>query len=165
MNKAAIVATGILAVGMIVGPLTSVNADDTLNGTTNVTSEVTRGDLSLKVADSVDFGKQVLSPVVDFGTKGIDYTVTNYTGELDGYTISVKADADVSERSFKVGDVSNASATDATAVTVAAEDDQNGDKLGTADSALSYAGLKTIGKYNTELTWTLTQGTPEQFAE
>ncbi|MFK4943882.1 hypothetical protein ACFX18_07020 [Lactococcus garvieae] len=140
----------------------TAHADDTLTGTTAVSSEVTKGDVTLKIDTTTDFGQQPLSAVVDFGTTDVNYTVTDYSGDVKGFTIAAKlADTD-SKRSLKIGEV-ELSGTAASVVTT----DTNvvGDNTNKVSAALKYTGVEKVQKYASSIEWSLTKGTTRQIAE
>lgn len=121
--------------------ITTVHAADTLTATTTVNSEVTKGDITLKVDKAIDFGQQPLSRVVNFGTKNINYTVTDYVGETNGFTISAKLSDVDAKRTVKIGETELSQT--ATAV-VTKSKDVVGDNTDKVSASLKYTGLEKI---------------------
>ncbi|MFK4881361.1 hypothetical protein QR692_08755 [Lactococcus petauri] len=159
-----IILSAVLCGGIFVASssMLTAHADDTLTGTTAVSSEVTKGDVTLKIDTTTDFGQQPLSAVVDFGTTDVNYTVTDYSGDVKGFTIAAKlADTD-SKRSLKIGEV-ELSGTAASVVTT----DTNvvGDNTNKVSAALKYTGVEKVQKYASSIEWSLTKGTTRQIAE
>lgn len=159
-----IILSAVLCGGIFVASssMLTAHADDTLTGTTAVSSEVTKGDVTLKIDTTTDFGQQPLSAVVDFGTTAVNYTVTDYSGDVKGFTIAAKlADTD-SKRSLKIGEV-ELSGTAASVVTT----DTNvvGDNTNKVSAALKYTGVEKVQKYASSIEWSLTKGTTRQIAE
>lgn len=153
-----------LCVGILLGASSAItaHADGTTTGTTTVNSEVTKGDLTLKVDGSTDFGQKPLSSVVDFGTRDINYTVTNYTGETNGFTISAKLSDKDDKRSVKIGEV-ELSQTAAAVVTKST--DAVGENTDKVSASLKYTGVEKAQKCTFNIEWTLTNGTSAQIAE
>ncbi|WP_404898609.1 hypothetical protein [Lactococcus garvieae] len=140
----------------------TAHADDTLTGTTAVSSEVTKGDVTLKIDTTTDFGQQPLSAVVDFGTTNVNYTVTDYSGDVKGFTIAAKlADTD-SKRSLKIGEVE---LSDTAATVVTTNTNVVGDNTNKVSAALKYTGVEKVQKYASSIEWSLTKGTTRQIAE
>ncbi|MBF8807314.1 MAG: hypothetical protein IC227_01445 [Enterococcus lacertideformus] len=139
----------------------TVHADDSMVGTTSVTSEVVRGDVILKMDSAINFGQKPLSAVVDFGSKEMNYTVTDYSGDTDGFMITAKlTDADP-KRSLTIGDV-ELSTTAAPIVTK--EVNVVGENSEKVTATLKYTGLEKIQTYTSTIEWMLTKGT-SQIAE
>ena len=142
---------------LLVKPL-ATHAEDTTTGTTAITSEVVRGDVTLKVDAELNFGKQPLSAVVNFGSKEMNYTVTDYSGENDGFIIAAKLTDTDPTRSLKIGDV-ELSATAAPIVTK--ETDIVGENQEKLTATLTYTGLKKVQTYTSTIEWNLTKGTSQ----
>lgn len=156
--------SAVLCGGVLVASssMLTVHADDTLTGTTAVNSEVVKGDVTLKVDEATDFGQKALSSVVDFGSKDINYTVTDYSGDVKGFTISAKLTDTDDKRSLKIGDV-ELSDQEAPVVTKASNTvGENTDKVA---AALKYTGVEKVQKYASSIEWSLTKGTTAQIAE
>lgn len=160
-----VVVSAVVCVGVIMGMtsgLTAAQAADQLNGSTAIGAEVTKGDLTLTVDGTTDFGSQPLSDVVDFGPKDIDYTVTDYTGTTNGFELSAKVTDTDEKRSLKIGDVS---LSETAAPIVTEEDNVVGDNVKTVSSELVYTGVKKVQKYTSNVEWNLTKTTTKQISE
>lgn len=156
--------SAVLCGGILVASssMLTTHADDTLTGTTAVSSEVTKGDVTLKIDTTTDFGQQPLSAVVDFGTTNVNYTVTDYSGDVKGFTIAAKlADTD-SKRSLKIGEVE---LSDTAATVVTTNTNVVGDNTNKVSAALKYTGVEKVQKYASSIEWSLTKGTTRQIAE
>lgn len=159
-----IILSTVLCGGILVASssMLTAHADDTLTGTTAVSSEVTKGDVTLKIDTTTDFGQQPLSAVVDFGTTDVNYTVTDYSGDVKGFTIAAKlADTD-SKRSLKIGEVE---LSDTAASVVTTDTNVVGDNTNKVSAALKYTGVEKVQKYASSIEWSLTKGTTRQIAE
>lgn len=153
-----------LCVGILLGASSAVtaHADGTTTGTTTVNSEVTKGETTLKVDGATDFGQKPLSSVVDFGTRDINYTVTDYTGETNGFTISAKLSDKDDKRSVKIGEVELSQ--DAASV-VTKSTDTVGENTDKVSASLKYTGIEKVQKYTSSIEWSLTKGSSAQIAE
>lgn len=140
----------------------TVHADDSLTGTTSVSSEVVKGDITLAIDNSTDFGQQPLSDVVDFGTKDINYTVTDFTGTTDGFTIAAKLTDIDSKRSLKLGGIE---LSDIDTPIIQKATDTFGDNKDKVSAALKYTGVNQVKVYTSSIEWSLTKGTTAQFKE
>lgn len=159
-----IILSAVLCGGVFVAStsMLTVHADDNLTGTTAVSSEVVKGDVSLKIDSTTDFGKQPLSTVVDFGTRDVNYTVTDYSGDVKGFTIAAKlADTDA-KRSLKIGKVE---LSETAAPVVTKDTDAVGDNTDKVSAALKYTGVEKVQKYASSIEWSLTKGTTRQITE
>lgn len=159
-----IILSAVLCGGVFVAStsMLTAHAEDTLSGTTAVNSEVVKGDVTLKVDEGTDFGQQPLSAVVDFGTKDVNYTVTDYSGDVNGFTIAAKlADTDA-KRSLKIGEVE---LSETAAPVVTKDTDAVGDNTDKVSAALKYTGVEKVQKYASRIEWSLTKGTTRQIAE
>ncbi|KSU19376.1 hypothetical protein [Lactococcus lactis] len=156
--------SAVLCGGVLVASssILTVHADDTLKGTTAVNSEVVKGDVTLKVDEATDFGQKALNSVVDFGSKYINYTVTDYSGDVKGFTISAKLTDTDDKRSLKIGDV-ELSGQEAPVVTKAT--DAVGENTDKVVAALKYTGVEKVQKYVSSIEWSLTKGTTAQISE
>ncbi|MFC0234312.1 hypothetical protein ACFFIF_09950 [Vagococcus entomophilus] len=151
---------GIVLVGLVGGK--QALADDTLNGNTAISAEVTAGDVTLDVDKNIDFGKKALADIVDFGSQDIGYTVTDYSGTTDGYSISAKLTDKDETRTVKLGDT--VLSTDA-AVVVKPTSNKVGENKDKVKAALSYEGVTSVKKFTSTIEWTLTKGRTEQIGE
>lgn len=142
--------------------ITTVHAADTLTATTTVNSEVIKGDITLQVDKTIDFGQQPLSRVVNFGTKNINYTVTDYVGKTNGFTISAKLSDVDAKRSVKIGEVELSQ--DAASV-VTKSTDTVGENTDKVSASLKYTGIEKVQKYTSSIEWSLTKGNSAQIAE
>lgn len=164
MKMKKIILSTVLCGGILVASssMLTVHADDILTGTTAVSSEVTKGDVTLKIDTTTDFGQQPLSAVVDFGKTDVNYTVTDYSGDVKGFTIAAKlADTD-SKRSLKIGEVE---LSNTTAPVITTDTNVVGDNTNKVYAALKYTGVKKVQKYASNIEWSLTKGTTRQIAE
>lgn len=135
------------------GTATNQTAD---SGTTDLTAATTAGDISLTVDPTVDFGSKPLADVVAFGTKEINYTVTDYTGTTDGFTLTAKLKDDDATESLKL-DTNELSTT---AINIAAPTtDVFGDNAGKTSADLTYTGVKTVTTLTSTIEWNLTKAT------
>lgn len=150
---------GILA---SVGTAVIVHADDTKTGTTEVTSKVLAGDISLLIDNSVNFGEKTLAKEVDFGSKDVNFTVTDYTGAPKGFTIQAVLKDEDAKRVVTVGD-KELSKTATQVYSVKANN--NGDNIGKVAATLKYTGLDTAKVYTTNIEWTLSAGTSKAISE
>lgn len=155
MILSAVLCGGILIVS---SPMLTAHAD-TLTGTTAVSSKVVKGDVTLDVDSTINFGEKPLNSVVDFGTKPVNYTVTDYSGNSNGFTISAKlADVDA-KRSLKIGSVE---LSDKEAMVVTKATDVVGDNTDNLSATLMYTGVDKVQSYTSSIEWTLTKGTSSQ---
>lgn len=154
------VVTGVVITG--ISSNMKVQADDSLNGNTEIGAEVTKGDVTLVVDSTVDFGTQVLSDTVDFGSRDINYTVTDYSGTVNGFELSAKLLDQDEKRSLKL----NGTELSDTATTVVSEtSNEFGENEGIVTSELVYSGVENIQTYNSLIEWNLTKGTTSQISE
>lgn len=156
--------SAVLCGGVLVASssMLTVHADDTLTGTTAVSSEVVKGDVTLKVDAATDFGQKALSAVEDFGTKDINYTVTDYSGDVKGFTISAKLTDTDAKRSLKIGGVE---LSDTAAPVVTKTADVVGENTDKVSAALKYTGVDKVQKLTSSIEWSLTKVTTLQIAE
>lgn len=159
-----IILSAVLCGGVLVASsaMLTAQADDTLSGTTAVSSEVVKGDVTLTVDNSTDFGQKPLANIVDFGAHDINYTVTDYSGTTDGYTISAKLTDTDAKRSLKIGDVE---LSDTDAQVVSQSSDQVGDNADKVSATLKYTGVTEAKAYTSSIEWTLTKATTRSIAE
>lgn len=132
--------------------MTVAHADDELKGTTTVTSEVTRGERTLTVDPDTGFDKKPLAAIVDFGTKTINYNLTDYSGHTDGFTILAKLEDKDEKRVLtlagkELSDTPEAIATKATNAV--------GDNKDSADAKLVYTGLTDVKVYTSKIEWSV----------
>ncbi|WP_407350019.1 hypothetical protein VNN41_03270 [Lactococcus garvieae] len=140
----------------------TVQAADVLSGDTAVSATVAGGDVTLTVDATKDFGSQPMAPVIDFGTQDIGYTVTDYSGNTRGYSITAKLGDDVTERTLSVGGKELST----TAQEVVNEASSSaGDHTGTLPAALQYEGVTTPGALSSTINWELTKATYKMIAE
>lgn len=57
-------------------------------GSTDVVADVTSGDFRFTVDSMVKYDAQPFASTIDFGTHAINYTVSDNTGDTNGYTLS-----------------------------------------------------------------------------
>lgn len=161
-----------MGITVLVGAATSVSADDNKDSkTTDVTSKVTRGTISLTVPGKLEYPDKPLDSVVDFGELDATYSVTDYTADVNtagkpsGYTITAKADKADTNREFKIGSVAITDADN----TVITSDGSANDEIGKNDipakATLKYSNLKVLGDQKVTITWTLTKATSLQIGE
>jgi hypothetical protein len=96
----------LLAGGVILGTVAlagpNVQATSVLTGKTAVAAKTIAGDVTLEVGANLDFEDQPLSEAIDFGTKELELTVTDYSGDANGYTIQAQVDGADDKRVLKI---------------------------------------------------------------
>lgn len=162
MKKMMIAGTVLLG-GLLSGVASGVTAHaaDTTNGSTDIGAEVVRGDVTLTVNQSINFGSQPLAADVDFGSKDIGIYVIDFSGTTNGYTVSAKLTDTDAARILKVAgkELSEQS----TEVVIRESNGiQNQD---TVEAELSYNGLTELGTYSSTIEWNLIKATTSQIAE
>jgi hypothetical protein len=159
-----IILSAALCGGMLLGTANGIAVHaDTLSSSTAVSAEVTRGDVTLAVDPTVDFASQPLAATVDFGSKDINYSVTDYSGETDGYQITAKlTDEADATRTVTVGGVtlSNEAAQVASKTT-----NEVGENADTLAATLSYTGIKQVKDYSTSIEWNLVNTPADDIGE
>ncbi|WKK68808.1 hypothetical protein [Brochothrix thermosphacta] len=160
MIKGSILCGTMVLVGLNSG--LTAQAADSLSGNTNVGAEVTTGDVILKVNSSTDFGQKPLDKVVDFGKKNINYTVTDYTGTKNGFSISAKLGDSDTTRSLKIGDKELSET--AVAVVIAGSNTV-GPNEGVVEASLIYTDAQDTQKLNSVIEWELTNTTTREISE
>ena len=159
MKTGSVICGGMMAFSFV----SSVSADNTMNGETTVNSEITEGEVTLEVDATTNFGKKELAPVVNFDDQVINFKVTDYSGTTNGYTITAKlGDADTT-RSLKIGE-SELSNTDATEVVAEATHDV-GENEGSVNAALKYTEATETKAFTSVINWELTKGSTADIAE
>ncbi|ATF25653.1 hypothetical protein [Brochothrix thermosphacta] len=159
MKTGSVICGGMMAFSFV----SSVSADNTMNGETTVNSEITEGEVTLEVDATTNFGKKELAPVVNFDDQVINFKVTDYSGTTNGYTITAKlGDADTT-RSLKIGE-SELSNTDATEVAAEATHDV-GENEGSVNAALKYTDATEKKAFTSVINWELTKGSTADIAE
>lgn len=158
--------TGSVVCGtMLVMGLTSsltVSADDTLAGSTTIGAEVTKGDTILAIDKNINFGQKPLADKVDFGPQDIKYTVTDYTGTKDGYSISAKLTDEDTTRSLKI----NGEELSQTPIEVITADaNKVGENGATVTAELVYTGAQDTTTFNSTVEWVLTKATTRAIKE
>ncbi|EUJ41143.1 hypothetical protein [Brochothrix campestris] len=140
----------------------NVHADDVLTGNTTIDAQVTKGDLILAMDEKTDFGTQPLGDKIDFGTKDIAFTVTDFTGTTTGFTLTAQLGDTDAKRSLKVGGVELSE----TAVTVLSKPTniigENKEKVG---AQLVYTNVNETKVFQTLVKWQLTNATTKDIAE
>lgn len=154
--------TGSLLIFISFGSGNIVHATDNLTGNTKVGAEVIKGDVSLTVDQTVDFGKQPLSQVVDFGSKDINYVVTDYSGTTNGYELSAKLTDTDNTRSLKVQGVELSNIASPVMKKTMNSVGDNNDKV---SSSLKYTGVTKAQKYSSSIEWNLTKVSTKQISE
>ncbi|HEM7699985.1 TPA: hypothetical protein U2K93_001647 [Enterococcus faecalis] len=159
-----VIVSAVLCGGVLMGMTSGLTAQaaDQLDGKTTIGSEVIKGDITLKVNDNIDFGVKPLSGVVDFGTKEISYTVTDYTGTTNGFELSAKVMNKDGKRSLKIGDKELSEKAQAV---VTEANNVVGENTKTVSSALKYTGIEKVQKYTSNVEWNLTKSTTKQISE
>lgn len=154
----------VLCGGITVGILSEriVYADDTLNGSTEVGAEVIKGDVTLAMDSATDFGSQPLSETVDFGAKDINYTVTDYSGTTDGFTISAKLTDTDDTRSLKIGETE---LSETAAAVITKDSNEVGDNTDKISATLVYTGVTKVQKYATTIEWNVTKASINKISE
>ncbi|ODJ58899.1 hypothetical protein [Brochothrix thermosphacta] len=159
MKTGSVICVGMMAFSFV----SSVSAEDKMNGETTVNSEITKGEVTLEVDATTNFGKKELAPVVNFDDQVINFKVTDYSGTTNGYTITAKlGDADTT-RSLKIGE-SELSNTDATEVVAEATHDV-GENEGSVNAALKYTDATETREFTSVINWELTKGSTADIAE
>ncbi|MFK4895354.1 hypothetical protein ACI1TH_00380 [Lactococcus petauri] len=159
-----IILSAVLCGGILISSSTmlTAHADDTLSGSTAINSEVIKGDVTLTLDSSIDFGKKPLANIVDFGAHDINYTVTDYSGNTNGYTISAKLSDTDAKRSLKIADVE---LSDTDAQVISQSSNQVGDNTDKVSTTLQYTGVTETKTYTSSIEWTLTKATTRSIAE
>lgn len=159
-----VIVSAVLCGGILMGITSGVTAQaaDQLDGNTIIGAEVIKGDITLKVDNTIDFGSQPLSDVVDFGSKDISYTVTDYTGATNGFELSAKVMDTDEKRSLKFGDIELSEI--ATPVVIEATNIV-GENTKTVSSSLVYTGIEKVQKYTSNVEWNLNKSTTKQISE
>lgn len=140
----------------------SAQAADILNGSTEIGAEIIRGDVILSIDSPTNFGSQPLSAIVDFGSKEIKYTVTDYSGLTNGFTVSAKLTDTDEKRLLKIGET-ELSETPALVIKKATNKvGENKDKL---TSSLVYTGVTITQKYTSTIEWNLSKVNTNQISE
>lgn len=150
--------------GLLIGATnaTSAEAADVLNGSTEIGAEVVKGDVTLIVDNKTDFGTQPLSSVVDFGLKDINYTVADYSGTTNGFSISAKLTDIDEKRSLRLDGIE---LSDVAVPVVTKDSNLVGDNVDKVSSGLIYTGVTKAEKYTSTIEWNLTKATTKQISE
>lgn len=145
--KKLVVSTLLLSSMVLIG--VGANAEEA-NGPTQVNSEVIAGDVTFVINNLVDFGQKPLDASVDFGTKPISYTVTDYSGNAEGFSVTASITGVNEKINLSVGDqvLSSTPAEVLTKSTLSF-----GANPGEVNSSLSLVGAESLGQYNETITW------------
>lgn len=162
IHKGYVIGGIVCIVGFSAQTTIGVKADDVLTGNTTIDAQVTKGDLVIGMDATTDFGQKPLGNKVDFGTKEIAFTITDFTGSTKGYQITAQlADTD-KKRSLKVGGVELSEM----AATVLTKDSnvigENKDKVA---AQLVYTNLTEMKVYKTIVKWQLTNTASKDISE
>lgn len=136
--------------------LTVAHADDVKKDSTVVTSEVTKGDLTLVVEKDADFGTKPLASTVTFDTRNIGFNVIDYSGNTDGYEVSAKLTDKDEKRVLKLADKE---LSDAPQVISAPKTNKVGDNGDAVSAVLSYTGITKVQKYASTIEWSVEPAT------
>ncbi len=151
---------GSILLGASIGMV--AQAADTLNGSTEIGAEITRGDVILSIDSPTNFGSQPLSAIVDFGSKEIKYTVTDYSGLTNGFTISAKLTDTDEKRSLKIGE---AELSETTAPVIKKTTNTVGENKDKVTSSLTYTGVTKTQNYTSTIEWNLSKVDTKQISE
>jgi hypothetical protein len=99
---AGVLLAGGVVLGMVALAGPNAQATSVLTGKTAVAAKTIAGDVTLEVGANLDFSDQPLSEAIDFGTKELELTVTDYSGDANGYTIQAQVDGADDKRVLKI---------------------------------------------------------------
>lgn len=149
----------ILVMGLSTG--LTVQADE-LTGNTAIGAEVIKGDTVLEIDKNTNFGQKSLSDVVNFGTQDINYTVTDYTGTKNGFSISAKLTDTDATRSLKV---SGEELSETAVEVVNADTNAVGANVAKVEIGLVYTKAQDTKVFNSTIEWELTKATTKSISE
>ncbi|MCS8569848.1 hypothetical protein [Pediococcus pentosaceus] len=162
-----IILSAMLCGGMLLGVANSgvAHAADKLSGTTTATATVAKGDVTLDVDSTAKFANpQPLSADVKFDGASVGYTVTDYSGDTNGYTLSAKLTDTDATRTVMVGDTPLDPEGGATKV-VTKDTDKTTNPEETLSLSVEYKGITEVKDYTTTIEWDLQKAQTQQFKE
>lgn len=153
----------VLCGGILVGISNGAIAHAADPTTTTTTAEIQAGAVTFTVEPKVDFGKKPLSATVEFD-KAINYTVTDFTGNVAGYTLQAKLQTAMETG----GELTLGGKKLSTTEQVVKTETKNnvGANPGTLDAKLTYTGVTQAKKMKAAtVVWTYSAGSKKEIQE